>query len=192
MFKENAVKRTVTATFQKPDGTPSQGSVVLKLDRVVLGREENTVYSKQGVEVLLDETGSFNKDLVVTSPGLTTSEQLELDDIEQQVQSHIEELTTVQEAINVYIEKMTNGETITPTDKLDYEANQDRKGELQLELADYAQRNKVFEDKIKELAENAAILTIQCKFKNPLDQSRIRLIIPPGEDPIDIADLPRE
>lgn len=192
MFKENAVKRIVTATFQKPDGTPSEGKVRLQLDRVVLGRQENTVYSKQAIEIELDSSGSFSKELVVTNPGLTDEEQADLDEIANEVQLRIDELTTVQERINDYIEKMTNGDTITPTDKINYDNDQDRKRELQLEIADYAQQNKAFEDKIRELQKNAAVLTVQCKFKNPTDQSRIRLIIPAGEDPIDIADLPRE
>lgn len=192
MFKENAVKRTVTATFQKPDGSPSEGKVRLQLDRVVLGRQENTVYSKQYIEVELDQTGSFSKELAVTNPGLTAEEQTELDEIADEVQTRMDELLTVQERINDYIQKMTDGDTITPTDKLNYDADQERKRDLQLELADYAQQNKNFEDKLKELQKNAAVLTIQCRFKNPTDQSRIRLIIPAGEDPIDIADLPRE
>lgn len=192
MFKENAVKRTVTATFQKPDGSPSEGKVRLQLDRVVLGRQENTVYSKQYVEVELDQTGSFSKELAVTNPGLTVEEQTELDQIADEVQTRMDELLTVQERINDYIQKMTDGDTITPTDKLNYDADQERKRDLQLEIADYAQQNKNFEDKLKELQKNAAVLTIQCRFENPKDQSRIRLIIPAGEDPIDIADLPRE
>lgn len=192
MFKENAVKRTVTATFQKPDGSPSEGKVRLQLDRVVLGRQENTVYSKQYIEVELDQTGSFSKELAVTNPGLTAEEQTELDEIADEVQNRMDELLTVQERINDYIQKMTDGDTITPTDKLNYDADQERKRDLQLELADYAQQNKNFEDKLKELQKNAAVLTIQCRFENPKDQSRIRLIIPAGEDPIDIADLPRE
>lgn len=192
MFKPEAVKRVVTATFQKPDGTPSEGSVTLKLDQPILGRQENTIYSRQGVDIELDETGSFERTLAVTNPGLTQEETVELENLQQETEDLIDELTAIQERINEYIQKMVDGDTITPTDRINYDNDQDRKREVQLELADLAVLNKEFEDQIRELEANSSMLTIFCNFKNPIDRSRIRLSIPPGIGPVDIADLPRE
>lgn len=191
-FKSNAVKRTVTGTFQKPNGAPSIGSIWIQLSEPVMGREENTVYSKQQVEVELDDNGSFSEDLAVTNPGLTSQEKSELNSIQTQIETETEEMFEVQERINAYLKKIYDNETITPADVLDHKNDLARKIELQESASVLKKREKVFTDKQKELDKAAVLMRIQCDFKNPRDRSKIFLIIPPGVGSIDIADLPRQ
>lgn len=191
-FKQSAVKRTVTGTFQKPDGSASQGKIFIKLSEPVLGRQENTVYTKQSVEIELDETGSFSEDLVVTSPGLTTEEEQALTAIKDQIAAEAEEMVEVQERINAYLKKIYDNAPITEADVIDNRNDLMRKTDLQKSASVLKQQEKVFLDKQKELEAASVIMTIQCHFTNPLDKSKLHLIIPNGTEPIDIADLPRE
>jgi len=191
-FKQSAVKRTVTGTFQKPNGAPSEGKIFIKLSEPVLGRQENTVYTKQAVPIELDETGSFSEDLVVTSPGLTVEEIEELNEIKEQIATDALEMVTVQERINAYLKKVYDNVPITEADVIDNRNDLVRKVELQKEAAVLKQQEKVFLDKEKELNEARVIMIIECYFTNPTDKSKLHLVIPNGIEPIDIADLPRE
>lgn len=191
-FKLNAVKRRVTGTFQKVDGTPSEGKIVIRLSEPVLGRQENTVYSRQPVEIELDETGTFETDLAVTSPGLTTSERDELTTIQQQIAAEAEEMVEVQERINAYLLKIYENQTITQADVLDNRNDLARKKELQDSASELKKQELVFVNKQKELDKAAVLMRIECHFKNPKDNSKVFLIIPDGDTEIDIADLPRQ
>lgn len=193
-FKTNAVKRTVTGTFQKPNGDPSQGKIFIKLSEPVLGREENTIYTRQAVEIELDANGSFSEDLAVTSPGLTAEEQTELDEIQADIEAETLEMVAVQERINTYLKKIYDNETITEADVLDHQNDLQAKMDLQASASVLKQRELVFIKKKEELEKAAVVMRVECQFSNPRDQSKLFLIIPPGNqlEPIDIADLPRE
>lgn len=193
-FKTNAVKRTVTGTFQKPNGAPSQGKIFIKLSEPVLGREENTIYTRQAVEIELDANGSFSEDLAVTSPGLTTEEQTELDEIQADIEAETLEMVAVQERINAYLKRIYDNETITEADVLDHQNDLQAKMDLQASASVLKQRELVFIKKKEELEKAAVVMRVECHFSNPKDQSKLFLIIPPGNqlEPIDIADLPRE
>lgn len=150
------------------------------------------MYTRQPVEVPLDATGSFSKDLSVTSPGLTSEEQAQLTAIQTQIQTEAEEMVDVQEDINAYLKKIYDNVTVTQADVLDHKNNLARKIVLQNSASVLKKQEKVFLDKQKELEAASVIMSIRCNFNNPKDKSTMFLIIPSGSDSIDIADLPRE
>lgn len=191
-FKPNAVKRTVTGTFQKPNGAPAEGKVSIRLSRPVLGREENVVYTKQPVEIPLDTDGGFTQEFAVTAPGLTTEEAAELNSIIADKNQVILDVQEVQEDINDYLLKLQSGATVTQTETDTYNVNVEQKKALQTELSDLTTAELDLKKHERELQSQASIMHILCLFKNPTFKQRMNLVLEPGVDPIDIADIPPE
>lgn len=191
-FKPNAVKRTVTGTFQKPNGAPAEGKVSIRLSRPVLGREENVVYTKQPVEVQLNADGGFSQDLAVTAPGLTAAEVAELNAIIADKNQVILDIKEVQDDINDYLLKLQSGATVTQTETDTYNANVEQKKALQAELSDLTTDELNLKKYQDQLENQASIMHIVCEFKNPTFKQKMNLILKPGTDPIDIADIPPE
>lgn len=190
-FKPNAVKRTVTGTFQRPDGVPSEGKIHLQLSNVVLGRQENVVYTGQAIEIALDESGSFSKDLAVTMPGLTTEELEELNDIQAQRTQNLEDLAAVQESMNAYLTKLTGNLAVTEAETDQYNEDVETKKDLQVVSIELSKNYLEVLDRQQDLADTEVRMKVRFDFTNPKNTSKIEFIIPQGVEPVDIADLPR-
>ena len=191
-FKTNAVKRTITGTFQKPNGTPAEGKLFIKLSRPVLGREENVVYTTQRVEVVLDAAGSFSEDFAVTAPGLTTDEEAALATVIANKNQVMLDIAEVQNDLNAYLLKLQSGATVTQTETDTYNTNVEQKKTLQSELSDLTTEELAMKRFQETLKKQASIVRILCDFKNPNEKQKMNLILEPGTDAIDIADIPPE
>lgn len=190
-FKPNAVKRTVTGTFQRPDGVASEGSIFVQLSRYVKGRQENTVYTPQEIEIPLDETGSFSEDLAVTAPGLTTEELAELNSIQTQREQNLADLAAVSELIGAYLKKLAANQAVTEAETTAYNENIAEKKRLQDVSISLSQDYNEMLDLQKNLEDNVVRMRVKFNLSNPKNTSKMDVIIPPGTEPIDIADLPR-
>lgn len=191
-FKSNAIKRTVTGTFQKPNGAPSEGKITISLSRPVRGREENVVYTTQKVEIPLDLNGGFSQDLAVTSPGLTQAEKAELDAVIADKNQVMLDIVEVQADLNEYLLKLQSGATVTQTETNTYNANVTQKKALQEELGVLTKSELDMKKEQDRLEKAASKMHILCEFKNPIHKQRMNLILQPGVGPIDIADIPPE
>lgn len=190
-FKPNAVKRLVTGTFQKPDGTPAQGKIVLEFSDHVLGREENTIYTTQAIEVPLDTDGSFSKELAVTMPGLTTEELDGLNDLQTAREQNLLDLADIHESIQAYLNKLASNLAVTEAETDQYNDDIETKAELQAVTIELTTEYQQLLDKQKELRDNEIRLRIRLDLQNPINKKKIEFVIPQGTEPIDIADLPR-
>lgn len=191
-FKTNAIKRTVTGTFQRPDGSPSEGILKIKLLSPVQGREENVIYTSQQLDVELDATGSFSKELAVSAPGLTISEQAELTSVINQKATLLQSIAAKQEEINVYLRKLQAGDTVTQAETDTYNTNLEEKRDLQRQQVGLVDQETVLMVKQKKLEENPSILQVWAHLENPKENKKLRFVIKPGEGPIDLADIPLE
>lgn len=190
-FKPNAVKRTVTGTFQRQDGVPSQGKIYIELSAPILGREENVIYTMQKIEVELDEAGSFSKPLAVTDPGLTVEELEELVDIQSARAQNLEDLAAVQLSINNYLQKLAGNLAVTEAETTQYNADVQTKKDLQVVSIDLSKQYLELLDKQEKMSYNVVRMKITTDFTNPISKRKIEFILPKGTEPIDIADLPR-
>lgn len=190
-FKPNAVKRLVTGTFQKPDGKPAEGEIILEFSDHVLGREENTIYTTQAVPVELDIDGSFSKELAVTMPGLTTEELDGLNDLQTAREQNLLDLADIHESIQAYLNKLAGNLAVTEDETDQYNEDIETKSELQAETIELTTQYQLLVDKQKELSDNKVRLRVRLNLKNPVNKKKMEFFIPPGQEPIDIADLPR-
>lgn len=190
-FKIDAVKRTLTGTFQRPDGVPSKGKVFLQFSESVRGREENTVYTPQKVEIVLDVNGAFSQDIAVTAPGLTTEELLELADVQTQRVTNLNDLAAVQILLNTYLNKLASNQTVTELETTNYNTNVETKKDLQVLSIELSKSYQKLLDKQRLLEDNVVRAKMTFELNNPVSKGKIEFIIPPGDDPIDIADLPK-
>lgn len=190
-FKPNAVKRTVTGTFQRQDGVPSQGKIYIELSDPILGREENVIYTMQQIEVELDEAGFFSKDLAITDPGLTTEESAEVDALTADRAANLEDLADVQEDINTYLQKLAGNLAVTEAETTKYNADVQLKKDLQVVSIDLSKQYLELLDKQEKLSYNVVRMKITTSFTNPNSKRKIEFTLPKGTEPIDIADLPR-
>lgn len=190
-FKQDAVKRVVTGTFQRPDGVPSQGKIYVQLSGQVRGRQENTLYTTQQVEIELDSAGSFSKELSVTAPGLTIEELEELNTLQAQREQNLEDLADVSESINAYLQKLASNQAVTPTETAQYNTDLATKQDLQSVSIELTKNYLEILDKQKNLEDNVVRMKVRFDLTNPKDNSKIEFVLPPGTTPIDIADLPK-
>lgn len=190
-FKPNAVKRTVTGTFQRPDGVPSEGKIYMQMSNTVLGRQESVVYTGQSIEIELDENGSFTEDLAVTMPGLTVEEIEELNDVQSQRVQNLDDLADIQESINAYLEKLSGNLAVTEQETEQYNEDLETKKDLQVVSIELSKEYQKILDKQKNLEDTEVRMRVRFDFKNPKNTSKIEFIIPQGDGPVDIADLPR-
>lgn len=190
-FKPNAVKRVVTGSFHKIDGSYAEGSIHLELSDHVLGREEHAVYTTQPIPIELDETGSFNEELAVTMPGLTTRELDELNDLQALREQNLQDLSSIHEDIQEYLNKLASNLAVTEDETDQYNADIETKGELQATAIELAEEYQELLDKQLALADYEVRLRVRLDLKNPMNKKKIEFIIPQGTEPIDISELPR-
>jgi len=190
-FKPNAVKRTVTGTLHKPDGVAAEGSIFVQLSKPLSGRQENTVYTSQEVEIDLDATGSFSRDLVVTSPGLTTEELEELNDVQAQRTENLDDLAAISDLISNYLKKLAANQAVTEAETTAYNANVAEKKRLQAVSIELSKEYNKLLDLQKDLTYNEVRMKVRFNLVNPKNTSKIEVRVPPGDGPIDLADLER-
>lgn len=190
-FKPDASTRTVTGSFYKPDGKPSEGILKIQLVNPVLGREENVAYTQQIVEIPLEEDGSFSIDLPVTEPGLTIAEKEEVNAIQLSREANLNQLAAVQESINDYLEKLSKNLAVTEQETEAYNANIELKKDLQSVAINLTKQYNAMLDKQKELQKYIVKVRMELQTKNPVSKTRLDFTIPDGSGPIDMTDLPR-
>lgn len=161
------------------------------MSNTVLGRQESVVYTGQSIEIELDENGSFTEDLAVTMPGLTVEEIEELNDVQSQRVQNLDDLADIQESINAYLEKLSGNLAVTEQETEQYNEDLETKKDLQVVSIELSKEYQKILDKQKNLEDTEVRMRVRFDFKNPKNTSKIEFIIPQGDGPVDIADLPR-
>lgn len=163
----------------------------MQMSNTVLGRQESVVYTGQSIEIELDENGSFTEDLAVTMPGLTVEEIEELNDVQSQRVQNLDDLADIQESINAYLEKLSGNLAVTEQETEQYNEDLETKKDLQVVSIELSKEYQKILDKQKNLEDTEVRMRVRFDFKNPKNTSKIEFIIPQGDGPVDIADLPR-
>lgn len=190
-FKPNAVKRTLTGTFQRPDGQASEGKIYLALSDNLRGREENVLYTTQEIEIELDPSGSFSEEISVTAPGLTTEEKAELASIEAQRVTNLNDIAAVQELINAYLNKLASNQTVTEQETTDYNTNLATKKSLQETQLTLTTQYLELTDIRDELEKSKVWIKMRYHLTNPVKRDKVTFVLEPGTDPVDISRLPK-
>ena len=190
-FKPNAVKRTVTGTFQRPDGVPSEGTITIEFSDYVMGREESVIYTPQKVEIELDEDGYFSEDLAITDPGLTEAELADVERIQGLREANLADLAVVQERINAYLKKLSANQAVTEEETAAYNNDLEEKKDLQTVGIGLTKEYQVLLDRQEQLTYTVVRMRVTTNFKNPKSSRKIECIVPKGTAPIDIANLPK-
>lgn len=190
-FKENAVKRTITGTIQKPNGEPAKGKITFTLQDSLPGREEGVVYSKQIATEELDEDGFFSTDFVVTARGLTSEEESERDTAVTQRADKEMQLAEVTELINDYLKKAST-KPVTEEETEAFNANKLTKNALQSDIIQLTMTVTEIDDYEKRLLESGSPVLIQMQLADPKATDRYETVIPVGDGPIDLSELERD
>lgn len=190
-FKENAIKRTITGTIQKPNGAPAKGKITFTLQDSLSGRQENVVYSKQVATEELDENGFFSTEFVVTARGLTTEEETARENAISQKADKESQLDQVTELINAYLQKAA-AEPVTTEETDTFNANKLTKNALQSDVIQLTMTIAEINDYEKKLLASGSPVLIQMQLTDPKATDRYETVIPIGEGPIDLSELGRD
>lgn len=190
-FKENAVKRTITGTIQKPNGEPAKGKITFTLQDSLPGRQENVIYSKQVATEELDENGFFSTEFVVTARGLTTEEEVARESAISQKADKERQLDEVTELINAYLQKAAT-EPVTRDETDAFNANKLTKNALQSDVIQLTMTITEINDYEKKLLDSGSPVLIQMQLTDPKATDRYETVIPIGEGPIDLSELERD
>ena len=190
-FKENAVKRTITGTIQKPNGDPAKGKITFTLQDSLPGRQENVIYSKQVATEELDENGFFSTEFVVTARGLTTEEEAAREIAIIQKADKERQLDEVTELINAYLQKAA-AEPVTREETDAFNANKLTKNALQSDVIQLTMTITEINDYEKKLLDSGSPVLIQMQLTDPKATDRYETVIPIGEGPIDLSELGRD
>ena len=190
-FKENAVKRTITGTIQKPNGDPAKGKITFTLQDSLPGRQENVIYSKQVATEELDENGFFSTEFVVTARGLTTEEEAAREIAIIQKADKERQLDEVTELINAYLQKAA-AEPVTREETDAFNANKLTKNALQSDVIQLTMTITEINDYEKKLLDSGSPVLIQMQLTDPKATDRYETVIPVGEGPIDLSELGRD
>lgn len=190
-FKENAVKRTITGTIQKPNGIPAKGKITLTLQDSLPGRQENVVYSKQTSTEELDENGFFSTDFVVTARGLTSEEEAERETAVTQKADKEMQLADVTVLINDYLQKAST-KPVTQEETDTFNANKQTKNALQSDIIQLTMAITEIDEYEKRLLESGSPVLVQMQLTDPKSTDRYETVIPVGDGPIDLSELERD
>lgn len=190
-FKENAVKRTITGTIQKPNGDPAKGKITFTLQDSLPGRQENVIYSKQVATEELDEDGFFSTDFVVTARGLTSEEESTRETAATQKAEKEIQLAEVTVLINDYLQKAST-ESVTQDETDAFNANKLIKNTLQADIIQLTMTITEIDNYEKKLLESGSLVLIQMQLTDPKATDRYETVIPVGEGPIDLSELERD
>lgn len=190
-FKENAVKRTITGTIQKPNGEPAKGKITFTLQDSLSGREESVVYSKQVATEELDEDGFFSTEFVVTARGLTTEEETARESAITQRADKESQLDEVTDLINAYLQKAA-AEPVTTEETNTFNANKLIKNALQSDIIQLTMTITEINDYEKKLLDSGSPVLIQMQLTDPKATDRYETVIPIGDGPVDLSELGRD